>query len=462
MPLRKARVNGKKMEMGLLHLCNGPCFWGRMSKLSLANLRKTINYLKKNGLQDTFLAAGERLQKSDQDDYVYEEPSAEVLALQRKRQWDSPTCFSVLVPVYNTPETFYREMIESVLGQTYPHFQLILADASKSEKLRGIAEGYEDERITYVQLEENAGIAENTNQAMEFATGDYIALLDHDDLLTFDALYYMAEEVYEGKKAGCEKILLYSDEDKCNGDGSKFYEPHFKQNFNLDLLLTNNYICHFTAVRSNVAKKLKLHAAYDGAQDFDFVLRVVEALQSEFGREKAGEHITHIPKVLYHWRCHENSTALNTESKRYAYEAGKRAVEDYAKRQGWDVTVEHLKHLGFYRIQYPENIWEVRPEIAVIGGNLYESGKISGGLMKADGEVVFKGLRKGFSGYMNRAALIQQAPALDIRNARLSPAAEEILKEIKEEDPLKKSLALSKKLRSAGYILLYDPQFRSK
>lgn len=429
-----------------------------MSKISLANLRKTINYLKKNGLRDTVYAALERMGKGEQDDYVFVAPSKEELEGQRAKKWEQPVCFSIVVPVYHTPEVYYREMIESVLAQTYAHFQLVLADAGKSDSLRAIAEEYQDERITYVQLKENAGIAENTNQAFDYATGDYIALLDHDDLLTADALYHMAAAIYDGKKKGREKILLYSDEDKCNGEGTKFYEPHFKQDFNLDLLLTNNYFCHFTAVRSDVAKKLRLLTAYDGAQDFDFVLRIVEQLQKEYGREKAGEHIAHISKVLYHWRCHENSTALNTESKRYAYEAGRRAVEDYAKRQGWTVSVGHLKHLGFYRIQYPENIWEMRPEVAMVGGNLYEKGKISGGLMTADGQVVFAGLRGGFSGYMNRAALVQQAQALDIRNAKLSPVAQQMLDKIPGTDPLQRSLALSKALRDAGYVLIFDPQ----
>ena len=430
-----------------------------MGKFNRANLRKTINYLKKNGWKDTLYAAVERLGKGEQDDYVYVEPFVEELDRQREKQWGHPMSFSIIVPVYHTPEGFYREMIESVLRQTYPHLQLVLADAGKSDNLRRIAEEYKDKRITYVQLKDNAGIAENTNQGMEYATGDYVALLDHDDFLTPDALYHMAEAVEEGKKTGCEKILLYSDEDKCNGDGSKYYEPHFKQDFNLDLLLTNNYVCHFTAVRSDIAQKLKLQSAYDGAQDFDFVIRTVEEIQKVFGAEKVGSHISHIPRVLYHWRCHENSTALNTESKRYAYEAGKRAVEDYARRQGWDVTVEHLKHLGFYRIHYPENIWEIRPEVAMVGGNLYEGGKISGGIMSENGEVIFGGLKKGFSGYLNRAALMQQAEALDIRNAKLSPVAQEMLEEISESDPVKRSLVLSEKLRDAGYILLYDPQF---
>ena len=429
-----------------------------MRKLSKANLRKTINYFKKNGLKDTIFAAAERLKHSAQDEYVYDVPKEEELEQQRKRQWEEPITFSIVVPVYHTPKEYYREMIESVLHQTYPYFKLVLAEAGKSPELKEIAASYEEERISYLELKDNAGIAENTNQAFEYATGDYIALLDHDDVITPDALYYMAEAIYAGKQRGDEKILLYSDEDKCNSDDTRCYDPHFKLDYNLDLFLTNNYICHFTAVRSDVAKELKLRAAFDGAQDFDFVLRVVEKIQSLYGKEKAAEHICHIPRVLYHWRCHENSTALNTESKRYAYEAGKRAVEAFAERQGWKVTVSHLKHLGFYRIHYPENIWEMRPEVAMVGGNLYENGRISGGLMRENGEVVFAGLAKGFSGYVNRAALMQQAEALDIRSARLSPAAEEVLLQIPETEPLKRSLALSRRLRERGYVLLYDPQ----
>lgn len=444
--------------MGLLHYVIAPFSEDFMGKFNRANLRKTINYFKKNGLKNTVFAALERLKHSAADDYRYEQPTEETLALQRKRQWEDSVTFSIVVPVYQTPVNYYREMIESVLAQTYPYFQLVLADAGKSAELKEIAASYGDTRLSYVQLEENAGIAENTNQALAFAKGDYIGLLDHDDVLTPDALYHMAQAVLEGKQGGYEKILLYSDEDKCNSDGSRYYDPHFKQDFNLDLLLTNNYFCHFTTVRSDVAKELLLRADFDGAQDFDFVLRVVEKVQEMYGREGMAEHICHISRVLYHWRCHENSTALNTESKRYAYEAGKRAVEAFAERQGWKVAVSHLKHLGFYRIRYPENIWEMRPEVAMVGGNLYERGKISGGLMESSGEVVFRGLPKEFSGYMNRAALMQQAQALDIRNARLSPVAEELLQGISETEPKKRSLLLSEALREAGYVLLYDPQ----
>lgn len=441
-----------------MHFVIAPFSEDFMGKFNQANLRKTINYLKKNGFRNTVLAAMERLKHSEMDDYIYEPPTAEMLSLQRKRQWEEKITFSIVVPVYHTPEKYYREMIESVLEQSYPHFQLILADAGRSKELKEIAASYKDARIFYTELEKNAGIAENTNQAFAFATGDYIGLLDHDDVLTPDALYYMAEAILEGKCEGAEKILLYSDEDKCNSDGSKFYDPHFKLDYNLDLLLTNNYFCHFTVVRSDVARQLQLQSAFDGAQDYDFVLRVVEKIWSVYGREKTAGHICHIPRVLYHWRCHENSTALNTESKRYAYEAGKRAVEAFAKNQGWEVRVTHLKHLGFYRINFPENIWEMRPEIAMVGGNLYEKGRISGGLMTADGKVVFEGLEKGFSGYVNRAALMQQAPALDIRNAKLSPVAEELLAQIMEMEPRKKSLELCKRLRESGYILLFDPQ----
>ena len=246
-----------------------------MGKLNKDNLRKTLYYLKKNGLKNTLYAIAERMQKKDTDSYVYIAPSQEELNRQRENQWESPITFSILVPLYCTPDNYFREMVESVLEQTYPYFQLILLDASdKTTMLETIASNYQDERICYYKLTENKGIAENTNAGLSYATGEYIALLDHDDLLTADALYEFAKAIEENKKQGIELQMLYSDEDKCDGDGVTFYEPHFKLDFNLDLLLTNNYICHFTAIRTEVFKELQLRGEYNGAQDFDLVLRV--------------------------------------------------------------------------------------------------------------------------------------------------------------------------------------------
>ena len=448
-----------------------------MGKLNLDNLRKTLYYLKKNGIKSTVLAAEERLQKKEYDDYTYIPPSAEELAAQRQYTWDNPVNFCIVVPVYHTPEKYFRELMESVLGQTYPYFELILADASKDEQLKELAESYSDTRVRYIKLEENAGISENTNQGILRAQGDYVALLDHDDLLTADALYEMAAAVWgsmESKNSGLP-VLIYSDEDKCNGEGNVFYEPHFKQDYNEDLLLTNNYFCHFTAIRTDVAKTLLLRSQFDGAQDFDLVLRVTGKVMKEV-QALNDSRIVHIPKVLYHWRCHTGSTAANPESKRYAYEAGKRAVEDYVKQKGWNAEVSHLKHLGFYRVDYKEDIFKVRKEIGAVGGRVLRRGRIVGGMMDVRGNVSFAGLKDGYSGYVNRAALVQQAEMLDVRCMRLSPACGEIIQEKmgliecfaedgtflweklpENTDYVNISLKISRIIREAGYVLLWDP-----
>lgn len=477
-----------------------------MGKLNKDNFRKTIYYLQKNGLKNTLYAVAERLQKKETDFYTYEAPTEAVLQAQRERSWEKPVTFSILVPLYHTPVNYFKEMVESVLGQTYPYFQLVLLDASEENAaaiiegeaesdsakqaqagesqlqaatLGKLAAGYEDKRICYYKVMENKGIAENTNAGLEYATGDYIALLDHDDFLTADALYEMAAAIEEGKKRGMELALLYSDEDKCNGEATAFYEPHLKKDFDLDLLLTNNYICHFTAVKAEVFQELQLRGEYNGAQDFDLVLRVAGRFLNQ------QQLICHIPKILYHWRCHTSSTAVNPASKTYAYEAGKRVVEDFVKKQGWKAHAEHLKHLGFYRVIYDEEIFSQRPDLGAVGGSILDkSQKIIGGMMTASGEVVYEGLKYGFSGYMNRAALTQQAEALDIRCMMVNPACQSILEKTLQElqltledyqkieqqgkvsgkdmDLSMLSRKVSQELREAGYGLVWDPQWIKK
>lgn len=427
-----------------------------MGKLNMDNLRKTIYYLKKNGIRNTFYAMSERLQKSETDSYTYEEPPEEILRKQRETIWKEPVVFSILVPVYHTPEQYLKELLESVQNQTYPFYQLLLLDAGEreacSENTRNMADFCADERIQYYKLHQNIGIAENTNVGLEYATGDYVALLDHDDLLTKDALYEMANAVAQARQKGIELQMLYSDEDKCDGEAKCFYEPHYKKDFDEELLLTNNYICHFTAVKAELFRKLKLRGEYNGAQDFDLVLRVAGEC------EKPKDQICHIPKVLYHWRCHISSTAANPASKNYAYEAGKRAVEAYTSEQGWKVKVEHLKHLGFYKVIYEEDIFTQRPDIGAVGGSLMRKKKITGGLMDGQGKVVYEGLRMGFSGYMNRAALVQEAEMLDVRCMRINPACEKLVREsLEQTDINKRNQEVCKVLKDAGYKLIWDP-----
>ena len=209
-----------------------------MAKIfKLANFRKTINYLKKNGIRSVWYAARERIDSEKEDAYCYQGLTVEERERQRKEGESFSVRFSILVPVYETREDLLRAMIESVLTQTYGNFELILADASKSEEPEKVIASYQDKRLLYKRIRQNGGISANTNQALMYATGDYAALLDHDDLLTEDALFAMAERIEQAKREDTELQMLYSDEDKCDGDAAHYFEPHRKENFNLDLIL---------------------------------------------------------------------------------------------------------------------------------------------------------------------------------------------------------------------------------
>lgn len=273
-------------------------------------------------------------------------PNARKLKKQRAEKLDYEPCISIIVPTYKTPEKFLKEMIDSVRNQSYENWELCIGDGSVTEDtVKNVVESYQkkDKRIKMICLSENLGIAGNTNAALSIATGDYIALLDHDDILAPDALYEVVKWMNEHYKD--ETDVIYTDEDKVSFDLKDYFEPHFKSDYNLDLIRSNNYICHlFVAGKSIVDQVGGFRKEYDGSQDYDFILRCIEQ----------SKHVEHVPKVLYHWRCHPGSTAANQESKMYCYEAGKRAIEDHLKRMGEDdCQVVMTEHLGFYHVIYP-------------------------------------------------------------------------------------------------------------
>ena len=284
-----------------------------------------------------------RLEKGYQDWMERSRPSESEKELQRAHLFAFAPCISVVVPVYRTPEGFLREMVESVLSQTYSRLELCIADGSEEDDTaEKVIAGYmeRDQRIRYEKLPENLGIAGNTNAALALASGEDVALLDHDDLLEEHALF----EVVKWLALHPDTDLIYTDEDKVTFDGGVYFQPHFKPDYNPELLRSNNYICHLLVVKRTLAERVGgYRKEYDGSQDYDFILRCTEL---------AGQ-IGHIPKVLYHWRCHGASTAANPESKGYAYEAGKRALEGHLERLGVSGTVEKTEDPGFYRINYP-------------------------------------------------------------------------------------------------------------
>ncbi len=444
-----------------------------MGKLNIHNLKKTISYLKRNGLRETLVTVKEHFSPNTQDTYRYIPPAEDALERQRRRCFAQPVTISVVVPAYHTPERYYREMIESVLAQTYPHWQLVIGDAGEGEELMRLASAYGDNRICYRRLSGNRSIADNTNETLQWVQGEYIALLDHDDVLTPDALYEMAAAVEQGRLGGTRPGMLYSDEDKCDENRLKFYEPNFKPDFNLDLLMTNNYICHLLVMETELMRQLGFRSAYDGAQDHDLALRAAGILWREPGA------IVHIPRVLYHWRCHSASTAANPESKLYAYEAGVKASQDFVDNQGWKARVSMTQHMGFSRTEYDPPLLSQRREVGAVGGRvLGRARRIVGGMMNENGEVQYSGLKDGYSGYLNRAILVQQASALDLRCIRLSSQCWELFRQITgldyaedgaggmydwrrlpvDYDYAGMGLKLSLALREAGYVLIWDPQ----
>ena len=249
--------------------------------------------------------------------------------------------FSVVIPLYNTPKPFLKEIVDSVLQQTYPDVELCLADGSSDPSVREFLKKHyaADKRLRYRKLKENRGISENTNEALRMAKGDFIVFADHDDVLERSAFFEMAKAVNQDPKID----VIYTDEDKVNRSGTAYFGPHFKPDYNRELLCCNNYICHLFALRRDLLKKVGLlNREYDGAQDYDFVLRCCEQ----------AERIHHIPRVLYHWRTHPMSTAGNPASKAYAFEAGRRALEAHYKRVWIQAQVENTEMLGRYRTRF--------------------------------------------------------------------------------------------------------------
>ncbi len=395
------------------------------------NLSKTIRYFKKNGLTNTCYALVERVFFPYYKDYRYISPKREELEKQRSSQAIEDVLFSIVVPTFETNKVHLGEMIQSVLNQSYEKFELILVDASQSSVVIDHVSEYDDARIIYHKLSKNAGISENTNAGIHMARGNYIALLDHDDMLTPDALYQMASKITEEKNKGKIAKIIFSDEDKCNGEGTVFFEPYYKTEYNKALLYTNNYICHFLVSEADMMKELLLRKEYDGAQDFDYVLRATNYVNNmrEGGMPFS---IAHVNKILYHWRCHEQSTASNPESKMYAYDAGKRAVNAALEAKRIGLKARHGRYLGFYELDV-DNKSELLNEdckIGCVGGAVYKKNKIVGGALDEQGRPIYKGLHKKYDGYMKRAHLMQNVSYVDIRNIIVKKELRGIFEEV--------------------------------
>ena len=304
------------------------------SKAQYVNTKKSLVWLKKKLTRNEY---------ADYDTWLrIMRVSRQELFAQRKTKFSYAPKFSVVVPLYHTPAKFLKDLVRSMMYQSYANWELCLVNASPEDvHLTSLLENWamRDKRIRVIRLEKNLGIAQNTNSGIEASTGEFIAFLDHDDFLEPDALFCYVDALNKDKTID----VFYSDEDKTDEYAAHYFYPHFKSDFNIDLLHANNYMCHFLAVRKSLVDTVGgLNEKFDGAQDYDFVLRLTENTKK----------IYHCPRILYHWRCSNQSTAANQENKMYAIHAGKAALNAHYKRIGWNARAQEGAVDGWYQTKF--------------------------------------------------------------------------------------------------------------
>lgn len=275
----------------------------------------------------------------------YDTLTDEIRAIIRMRieEFTHKPLISVVMPTYNTEPQWLAQAIDSVLKQLYPNWELCIADdASSDPRVREVLERYarENARIKIVFRKTNGHISAASNSALQLASGEYIALLDHDDLLSEHALFWLADAIVHNP----DVQLIYSDEDKIDTSGRRS-DPYFKCDWNQDLFYSHNMICHLGVYRTEMVRTLGgFREGYEGAQDYDLALRCIERIDPR--------HIVHIPRVLYHWRMHPGSTAAGRGAKPYALEAGEKAINEHLQRRGIAGRIEPLVELRMYRVHY--------------------------------------------------------------------------------------------------------------
>ena len=322
----KHRINQIKFYIGKYG------FFRTIKKCIKVVIRKIIRIIKNE----------KELQYGDYGGWIrYNEPKDADLKIQAKKEFKIMPKISLVVPMYKTKEKFLKELVECLVRQSYQDWELCLADGSDKENPVYKKYVESDSRIKYKFLNENLGISGNTNKALDMVTGEYIALLDHDDTLSEYALY----EVVNCINKYPEAEFMYSDEDKIDENGNR-YDAYFKPDFAIDTLRAQNYICHFSVFKKELMDKLGgFRSEYDGAQDYDIFLRMAETVDPK--------NIKHIPRILYHWRVHNESTAkLDSNAKDYAFISGSKAIADHLKRVGLEGEVSKGCIPGIYRVDY--------------------------------------------------------------------------------------------------------------
>lgn len=357
---RLARRTKRAMDLLQFIIRKGGGLSGTAKKASaafrakgLAGLLARASWAK--GAMDDTIVANETREIIDRHDYqkwitFYDTLSAADIEVIRNEiaGWSSTPVISIIMPVYNPPLELLREAVASVRAQLYPHWQLCIADDASTDfkviEYLGSLEA-KDARVKVVFRTENGHISHASNSALSVATGDYIALMDNDDLLPMNALYWVARTINENPNAG----LIYSDEDKIDTNGVRS-APYFKSDWNEYLFRSQNMICHLGVYRRSLVEEVgNFRPGFEGAQDYDLALRCVDKLERE--------QIVHIPRVLYHWRIHPGSTAMAGDEKPYAAHAGVAALNEHLERKG-NIGTTELLPMGLYRVHYrlPETL----------------------------------------------------------------------------------------------------------
>lgn len=323
--------------------------WSRMKKLlknlRLSRIKKGFSYLRREGFAATlrrYRASGATNPDPKiayQNWILNHEPKYADLQNQKRHKFEYSPLISIVVPTYNTKKQYLEEMIASLKAQTYDNWELCIADGNSDNRLEIEEVIKRNPKIKYVMLDENKNISGNTNEALKLCSGEYIGLLDHDDTLAPFCLYEVVKALNEDRSTD----IIYSDEDKFTTLSGARFQPHFKPDFSPDYLRSINYITHFFVIKKSLMDELGgFIDEYNGAQDYDLILRATEK----------SDKIVHIPKVLYHWRVHENSTSMDVGAKQYVIDAGKKAVEAHIKRLDMPGEVTSLDDKSIYRVRF--------------------------------------------------------------------------------------------------------------
>jgi len=450
-------------------------------------------YYRRNGAKATIAQAIERFSAVKLPAYEYEEPDLLELVAQKKSDYTFAPKISLVIPVYDPLPEYFWELLESIKKQSYSNFEAIFALGGRQPQINEMIDNIRDRRFKFLKLENNLGISGNTNAAINSAIGDYIGFVDQDDFLTPDCLFEFANIINEcATRKDIIPDIVYSDEDKF--DGKRYFCPHKKVSFNLDMFLTNNYLCHLTLINRKCLGDIRLRPEFDGAQDYDLLLQVINSmLDADRQVSELTKRIRHIPKVLYHWRTHEGSCALSFSNKTYACDAGKRALASFFATRNIGAKIICLVNPGFYYIYYDEPWYQNRPDIAAIGGPMSYSGLIKSGAFTRDGKVLYENMPLFFEGPFHRMKLLRNVYALDIRSMLVRPELgklhEQYLAKLKDKSEtivvrkistlgktrkslrysrlymklvIEISLAFAKVVHDKGYLFLYDPQQRTR